>query len=69
MDSIVIRIAEEYDLPDILRLYSQPDMDNGHVLALSDAIAIFNRMKSYPDYQLYVAEINGEIVVTYALAI
>jgi len=26
-------------------------------------------MKSYPDYQVYVAEIDGEIVGTYALAI
>ena len=68
-DCIIIRIAEENDVPDILRLYAQPDMDNGKALELPDAKIIFNRMKSYPDYQVYVAEINGEIVGTYALAI
>ena len=67
--SLIIRTAEDRDLPDILRLYSQPDMDNGNVLALSDAKEIFNRMKSYPNNRVYVAEINGEIVGTYALAI
>ena len=66
---MTIRIAEDKDLPDILRLYSQPDMDNGKVLTLPDATLIFNRMKTYPDYQVYVAEINGVIVGTYALAI
>ena len=66
---LAIRAAKENDLFDILRLYSQPNMDNGKILDLSEAAVIFNRMKSYPDYQVYVAEINGEIVGTYALAI
>ena len=69
MDNLTIRAAEEKDLPDVLRLYAQADMDNGQVLALSDAKQIFNRMKAYPDYQVYVAEINGEVIGTYALAI
>ena len=68
-DCLLIRTAGEKDLPDVLRLYAQSDMDNGQVLALPDAKIILNRMKSYPDYRVYVAEINGEIVGTYALAI
>ena len=44
-------------------------MDNGQILALPEATIIFNRMKLYADYQVYVTEINGEIIGTYALAI
>ena len=69
MDDLIIRTAEEKDLLDVLRLYAQLDMDNGQVLALSDAIIIFNRMKAHPDYEVYVAENNGEVIGTYALAI
>ena len=68
-DRLVIRTAEEKDIADILQLFAQPDMDNGKVLALTEAAIIFNRMKSYPDYQVYVAEIYGEIVGTFALAV
>ena len=68
-DRLIIRTAEEKDLPNVLRLYAQPDMDNGQVFALPDAKIIYNRMKSYPDNKLYVAELDGEIVGTYALAI
>ena len=69
MDNLTIRTAEDKDLTCVLQLYAQADMDNGQVLALSDAKIIFNRMKSYPDYQVYVAEINGEVIGTFALAI
>ena len=31
--NVIIREAEEKDLPAIISLYSQPDMDNGQVLA------------------------------------
>ena len=68
-DCFIIRKAEESDLADILRLYAQPDMDNGQVLALPEAAIVYGRMTSYPDYQVYIAEIDGEIVGTYALAI
>ena len=68
-DNIFIRVATDKDLPDILKLYSQPDMDNNQVLELSDAAIIFDKMKSYPDYHVYIAEIGGAIVGTFALAI
>ena len=68
-DRLIIRTAEEKDIAEILQLFAQPDMDNGKVLTLPEAAIIFNRMKSYPDYQVYVAEISGEIVGTFALAI
>ena len=64
-----IRTATESDLPDILGLYSQPDMDNGKVLTLDGAKEIFSKMNTYPDYSVYVAELDGKVVGTYALAI
>jgi len=67
--NVLIRIAEESDLPGILELFSQPDIDDGHILELDKAGAIFNKMKLYPDYNTYVAEENGKIVGTFALAI
>ena len=67
--SMIIRAADEKDLPEILALYAQPDMGNGHVLKIEEAKTIFNRMSQYPDYDVYVAEINNKIVGTFALAI
>ena len=66
---MIIRIATDEDLPGILELYSQPDLDNGQVLDVNEAKAIFDKMKQYPDYHVYVAEADGEIVGTFALAI
>jgi hypothetical protein len=58
---VVIRKAEKIDLKDILSLYNQPDMDNGVVLDITAAEHIFEKMKKYPDYCVYVAEINKDI--------
>jgi GNAT superfamily N-acetyltransferase len=66
---MLIRIANENDLSGILGLYSQPDIDNGQVLELNNAKTIFDRIKSYPDYNIYVAEIDNRIIGTFALAI
>lgn len=66
---MIIRIASEKDLPEILELYSQPDMDNKQILGIEEAKIIFNKMTLYPDYHVYVADIDGKIVGTFALAI
>lgn len=63
------RAASKADLPEILPLYAQPDFDDGKVLSLSEAERIFERMAHYPDYALYVAVCNGQIVGTFALLI
>lgn len=68
-DSLVIREAERDDLPGVLALYAQPDLDDGAVLPLYDAERIFARFARYPDYTLYVAEQDGRIVGTFALLI
>ena len=68
-DAMLIRIATEDDLPGILKLYSQLESDNFQVLELNAAKAIFDKMRLYPDYRVYVAEADGVIVGTFALAI
>ena len=67
--NIIIRTAIENDLTDILNLYAQPEMDNSSVLSIDDAKNIFNCMKKYPNYMVYVALIDNVIVGTFALLI
>lgn len=68
-DDLVIRDADHGDLPGVLALYAQPDLDDGVILPLHDAERIFARFARYPDYTLYVAEMDGRIVGTFALLI
>lgn len=66
---IHVREAVIEDLANILNLYSQASMDNGKIISIDQAKLIFNKMKNYPDYKVYVAIVDGETVGTYALAI
>lgn len=66
---IAIREAAAQDIPYVLGLYRQPDMDNDKVLSTEAAISIYNKMLSYPNYNLYVAACGNNIVGTFALAI
>ncbi len=67
--AITIREAGEADLPAILQLYAQPEMDDGDVLPLDTARDIFRQFSSYPHYVLYVAEHEGRIAGSYALLV
>lgn len=67
--SITCRAASKNDLPAILALYAQPDIDDGETLPLVDAERIFERIAGYPDYTLYVAVDEDVVVGTYALLI
>jgi len=67
--AIHCRGATQADLPGVLRLYGQPDLDDGKVLSLADAERIFDRMAQYPDYKIYVAACGDRIVGTFALLI
>jgi GNAT superfamily N-acetyltransferase len=71
--AVTIREATESDLPDILALIGQPEMDGGDVLALADAQALFRKMRRYPDYRMFVASREdgdgSHIVGCYALLI
>ncbi|MES2425162.1 MAG: GNAT family N-acetyltransferase [Pseudomonadota bacterium] len=67
--TVTIRAATQADLPAVLALYAQPDMDRGQVLPLAQAEAVFARFARHPDYTLYIAEENGAAVGTFALLI
>lgn len=69
MSQIVIRAAKHTDLPAIMSLYGQPDLDDGNILEPQDAIRIFERFARYPDYRLYVAEDGGKVLGTFALLV
>ncbi|MFA5921540.1 MAG: hypothetical protein WC856_09645 [Methylococcaceae bacterium] len=68
-DSLCFREASKFDLPDVLRLYAQPDMDDGKILSVFEAERIFERMSSYPNYKIYVAVSDKRVVGTFALLI
>lgn len=68
-DNVIVREADKRDLPGVLALYAQPELDDGKVLPAIDAERIFDRFARYPDYTLYVAELDGRIVGTFALLI
>jgi GNAT superfamily N-acetyltransferase len=66
---ITCREASRADLPAVLALYAQPDLDGDQALTLAEAERILGRMARYPDYRLYVAESGGRVVGTYTLAV
>ena len=67
--AVRVRLAIAADLPAVLALYAQPDMDDGVVLPIGDAERLFARFAAYPDYTLYVAEQGDEVVGTFALLV
>ena len=69
---VLIRQATVEDLPDVLSLYAQPDMDNNKVTTLENAKELFEQFRQYPNYYLYVAcypNSNNKIVGTFALLV
>ncbi len=66
---MILREATEADLPGILAIYAQPDLDAGDVLSLDEARAWLHGIAAYPDYTLYVAELDGRVVGTFALLV
>jgi GNAT superfamily N-acetyltransferase len=66
---VLIRQADAADIPGVLGLYAQPDLDDGKVLAVDQAVALWERFARYPDYTLYVAEQDDAIVGTFALLV
>ena len=69
---VLIRQATVDDLPDILSLYAQPDMDNNKVISLENAKELFDQFSQYPNYHLYVAcypNADNKVVGTFALLV
>ncbi|MGA7595082.1 MAG: GNAT family N-acetyltransferase [Gallionella sp.] len=63
------RVASKDDIPEVLRLYAQPDLDNGNVLSLPEAERHLERIADFPDYKIYVAFCGTQLVGTFALLI
>lgn len=68
-DSLLFREASTSDLPEVMQLLAQPDLDDGKVLPVLDAQRIFERMARYPNYKIYVAVSEAHVVGTFALLI
>ena len=66
---MIIREASAEDLSAVLELYAQPQLDDGQRLSLEEAEAVFDQMRAYPHYRLYVAELHGRLVGTFTLLI
>lgn len=64
---ISIRIATEKDLPQLLHLYAQPDMD-GESLSIDEALPIFQEMLMSNRQEVFVAESHGQILGTFSLS-
>jgi len=64
-----IRKAGKLDLPSVLTLYAQPELDDSRMLPLDRAKAVFEHMGQYPNYHLFVAEDGSKIVGVFALLI
>jgi GNAT superfamily N-acetyltransferase len=64
-----IRPATAADLPGVLALYAQPDMDNGKVMALEEAAQVWAQFSHYPNYRLYVACEGEAVMGTFALLV
>lgn len=63
-----IKKARITDLPKVLGLYATV-LDNNNILTLEEAQILFQKMQTYPDYKVYIAEREDEIVGTFALLI
>lgn len=67
--SISFREAQRSDLPAILALIGQPDMDDREVLAIEPARDIFDSMQRYPFYRIFLAERDGVVLGSFALLV
>lgn len=67
--ALEIRPATAVDLAAVLALYAQPEIDDGDILSPAEARAIFERFQAYPNYKLYVACADAQIVGTFSLLI
>lgn len=65
----MVRKANERDLDQILGLYAQLEADQSRGTDLAAARKIFGKIQSYPDYSVYVADLDGKIIGTFALAV
>jgi GNAT superfamily N-acetyltransferase len=66
---VLVRPASAADVAGVLALYAQPDLDDGNVLPIDQAVALLERFGRYPDYTLFVAEQDHAMVGSFALLV
>ncbi len=66
---IKIRQAAKKDLPQMILLYRQPDMNGRKAASLKKAENIFLKAGKYPFYKVYAAVSGGEVVGTFCILI
>jgi ribosomal protein S18 acetylase RimI-like enzyme len=69
MEDVLIREAQDNDIGEILRLYREAGIEANRGFTVEEAreqLALFRR---YPNFRVFVAEINGHIAGTYELLI
>jgi GNAT superfamily N-acetyltransferase len=67
--NVRIRKAREADLEQVLDVYREAGLAVRGSLSPQTARGVFERMSSYPNYTVYVAELDGRICGTFALLI
>jgi GNAT superfamily N-acetyltransferase len=67
---LIIRKANSGDLEQILAVYRDAGLDTPQqTYTLTSANAVFEKMHTYPNYSVYVAETKKQIVGTFALLV
>jgi GNAT superfamily N-acetyltransferase len=66
---IIIRKAEKGDISALLELYSHLNIGNEETLDISSAEKIFNRIRQYPDYCIYIASMDNKVIGAFSLLI
>lgn len=69
MNPVEIRPARPGDLPAVLSLLGQPDMDDGQTVSETEARALFRQIEETPGHRVFVAETDGAVVGTFALLV
>ncbi|HEX9058642.1 MAG TPA: GNAT family N-acetyltransferase [Clostridia bacterium] len=64
---MLIREADENDIPSVLKLLNNMDDEEG--LSLEDALSVWRKIASYPYYKVMVLEDGNEITGTFSLII
>ena len=64
-----MREARDADIERLLELYREAAIDGEESFRPEEARAQLSQFKKYPDYHVFVAEVDGDLVGTYELLI
>lgn len=64
-EPLTLRKAVAADIPLLVELYAA--MDGEPPLTLETAVALFEQIEQVPDYSIYLASLNAEVIGTFSL--